>query len=109
MLPAGGQPKCCMVETQPSVKWTPEAVAQERRLSSVTANRQPPGSSAHRELKSLEILERRAFWLFSYRYFTVLSRRTKALYARREEQPIDRSMCMSFMPLSYAKTSLCMC
>lgn len=33
--PAGGQPKCCMVETGPSVRWTPEAVDQERRLSFV--------------------------------------------------------------------------
>lgn len=41
--------------------------------------------------------------------FTVLSRRTKALYARREEQLIEWSMCMSFMPVSYAKTSLCLC
>lgn len=97
-----------------TTRWTPETVAQERRLSSVTAHRQPPGSSAHREyrslldLKSLEILERRASWLFSYRHFTVLSRRTKALYAR-EEQLIEWSMCMSSMPISYAKTCLCIC
>lgn len=115
VLPAGGQPNCCTAGTGPSVRWTPEALAQERRLSSVTANRQPPGSRAHREYlsllqpRSLERLERRASWFFSYEYFTVLSRGTNALYAGREEQQIEWSMCMSFKPVSYAKTSLCMC
>lgn len=98
-----------------TTRWTPEAVAQERRLSSVTAPRQPPGSSVHREylslleLKSLEILGRRASWLFSYRHFTLLSRRTKGLSARREEQLIRWSRCMSFIPVSCDKTCLCIC